>query len=132
MNRSELIADLVDRGAGDRRHVTNMLKCLEEATVDALSAGEDVTIPGIVKLSWGYRAPQKKAARWRKGDEVTGFGGVATIKEEDSPPVTEKATIKPSLTGAAYRTRPKGSAEDQKAFFATKLGKAVRARKKRV
>lgn len=130
MNRSELIDALVAAGAGDKRHVSNMLKHQEQVIADALGRGEDVVIPGIVKLTWDYRARQAKGSRWKKGDMRTKFGGEQEVAEEDSPAVTERFRLKAAVTGAAYRLRPGTKPEAQKEFKASKTGKAVLKRKK--
>lgn len=129
LNKSQLVDELVDRGVGDRKHVSNMLNALTEVAVEQLSLGEDFTVPGVVKIQWHYRPPLKKGERWKKGDEVTGFGGVTSVKDADSPPVARRITLKASATAGVYRLRPKGSVESQKEFFTTRTAKAIVKRK---
>lgn len=120
-----LVDDLVERGAGDAAHVRNMLRHLADAASDAASTGEDFTVPGIVKIKFAYKAPQKKGERWTKGMEVAGFGGLVSIKDDDSPATKARVTLKPSLTGDVYRSKPGSKPEAQALYLKTKVGKAV-------
>lgn len=124
-----LVENLVDRGAGDARHVRNMLVALADAAADAVAAGEDFTVPGIVKLQFDYAAPKAKGSRWKKGEEVAGFGGVVSVKDTDSPAVKEKFRLKPLLTGDVRRFKPGTKPEAQSAFAKSRAGKNVKKRK---
>jgi hypothetical protein len=112
-----------------RNVVKIVLDELTRTAVEELSAGEDFTVPGIVKVQWYYRPPQKRGERWKKGEERTGFGGVTSVAEEDSPPVARRIILKASPTAGVYKIKPKTSPESQKAFFATKAAKAIIRRK---
>lgn len=129
LNKSQLVDALVERGAGDRKHVKNMLDHLTAVALEELEAGNDFVVPGLVKLEYTYRKPQKKGERWRKGEEKTGFGGVVETAEADSPPVTKLIKLRAVVTGKAYKLRPGTKPEAQKEFFATKTAKAVVRRK---
>lgn len=125
LNKTELINELVERGVGDRRHVSHMINALAEVGVEQLQAGEDFVLPGLVRLSYSYRKAQKKGERWRKGEEVTGFGGVTSVKDTDSPPVKAKIRLVAKPTGAAARVKPGSRPEAQSEFLKSSTGKAV-------
>lgn len=129
LTKGQLINELVAEGVGDRKHVTHMLNALTDIALDELEAGEDFVIPGIAKLHYNYRKPQKKGERWKKGETVTGFGGVESVKEEDSPVVKPMIKLKASPTGAVAKLRPGSKPEIQAAFIKSKTGKAVIKRK---
>lgn len=114
---------------GDRKHVTNMLNALTDLAHEEIALGEDFTVPGIAKISYTYRKPQKKGERWSKGDEVTGFGGIISVKDADSPPVKAQIKLKASPTGAVARLKPGSRPEAQSEFLKSKTGKAVVRRK---
>lgn len=129
LTKSELIDILVEDGAGDRRHVSNMLNTLAAVGLEEIEAGEDFIIPGLVKIFYTYRKPQKKGERWKKGETRVGFGGVETVADSDSPPVKPAVRLKAAPTGAIARAKPKTSLEAQSAFLKSAAGKAVAKRK---
>ena len=108
--------------------VKHVFDAMAQVAADEISAGEDFTVPGIVRITWRYRPPQTKGARWKKGESVVGFGGIESVKDADSPPVKAAVTLKPALTGEVGRLRPKST--QMVAFMKTKTAKAVVARKK--
>jgi len=109
--------------------VKHVLDSLADLAAAEIEEGEDFIVPGVVKIAYTYRAPQKKGARWKKGEERTGFGGITSVAEEDSPPVTELIRLKAMPTGAVGRLRPGTKPDVQKAFLRSKAGKTVRSRK---
>jgi nucleoid DNA-binding protein len=126
------IAQVIEAMTGVKPNlVKNVLDALAELALDEISQGEDFTVPGIAKLSYSYRAPQKKGDRWSKGQEVVGFGGIASVKDADSPPVKALIKLRASLTGAVSRNKPGTKPEAQAAFMKTKAAKRVIARKSR-
>ena len=129
LTKSQLVDELVEHGAGDRRHVNNMLNALAEIGLEEIQQGEDFIVPGLVKIFYAYRKPQKKGERWKKGETVTGFGGVESVKDADSPPVKAGIRLKSAPTGAVARFKPGTKPEVQAAFLKSKAGKAVVARK---
>lgn len=131
LNRGQLIEALVDRGAGDRKHVGNVLKHLAEVAEDEIGEGNDFVIPGVVRIDWQYRDPQKRGERWKKGDEVTGFGGIASVKDADSPAVAARVKLRAVPTGAVARLKPGSKPEVQKEFLKGKVGRAIARRKTR-
>lgn len=128
LTRSELIEELVERGAGDKKHVSNMLKKLAELAGEELAAGHDFSVPGIVNIRFRYQPAQKKGERFKKGDEVTGFGGVTEVKDADSPARKEKFILKPALIGQASKAKPGTKPEAQAAYAKSPAGKAVKKR----
>lgn len=130
LSKSELVAELVDRGAGDRKHVRNMLDHLADIAQEEILAGEDFTVPGICKLSFRYTKPQTKGSRWKKGDEVVGFGGIATIKDADSPVVKAKVRLLAAPLGSIKAHLPKTRDDAaMRAFLRSKPGKYIADRK---
>jgi len=107
--------------------VKSVMDAIAEVAADEIALGEDFTVPGICRITWRYRPPQVKGARWKKGEEVVGFGGIANIKETDSPPVKAQVTLKPNLTGEVGKLRPKATTMTD--FMKTKTAKAVVKRK---
>lgn len=127
LSKSQISAELAARGIGGRIQINNILDGLAELAAEEIEAGNDFQVPGIVKIAWSYRAPQTKGARWKKGDEVTGFGGIANVKTEDSPPVKPAVKLRAALRGRVGKSRV--SATEMSAFLKSKAGKAVVARK---
>jgi len=129
MTHRELVDALVENGAGDRRHVTNMLKHLSAVVANAVGQGEDVVVPGLAKIYWAYRKPLKRGERWKKGDEVTGFGGISSVKDADSPPVKPQATLKVAVVGAVAKHKPGRKPEVQAEFLKSRTGRVIARRK---
>jgi nucleoid DNA-binding protein len=129
LNKSELINELVERGAGDRQHVRNMLEKLADVVYEQLEAGEDVVIPSIVKLSYDYKPAVKKGEKYKKGETYVGFGGVETVAEADSKPRSRSVRLVAKVTGDVAKLKPGQKAEAQREFFAGRTGKALLKRK---
>ena len=128
MSKTEIVAELVEMGVGDKKHVSNMLDGLATLAAQEIGEGYDFVIPGVTKISYRYKAAQKKGERYVKGDTVTGPQG-SRVAEEDSP--ARKASVKliAAPYGAVAKLKP-GNAEGQAAFLKTKTGKAVAGRTK--
>jgi nucleoid DNA-binding protein len=129
LNKSQLIEALVEEGAGDRRHVNHVLNSLAEVAASEIEKGEDFVIPGVAKLTFTYRKPQKKGQRWKKGDTVTGFGGIEAVKDEDSPAVKAAIKLKAVPTGKVARLKPGSKPEAQSDFLKSKAGRNVARRR---
>jgi hypothetical protein len=127
---AEIVAIMSDRGVTiPSRNVRDTLDGLATLAAEEIEAGEDFTIPGVAKLTFTYAAPKKKGERWKKGDEVVGFGGIASIKDTDSPPVKPRIRLKATPTGAVAKLRPGTKPDAQAAFLKSAAGKAVIKRK---
>jgi hypothetical protein len=126
-----LVDDLVERCDSTPGLVRDVLRSLADAAADAVEYGDDFTVPGIVKLQYAYRPAQKKGARWAKGDTVTGFGGIESVKDEASPPVTAQIKLRANLTGDVRRLKPSAKPDEQTAFIKSKAGKNVVSRKRK-
>jgi hypothetical protein len=111
------------------RTVKEVLGGLAQVAEEQIAAGDDFTIPGIAKLVYTYTPASKKGDRWKKGEEVVGFGGVASVKEADSPARKAKIKLVARPTGAVAKRRPGSKPEVQAAFLKSKAGKRVAARK---
>lgn len=129
LTKNQIAADIQDDTGIKASEVKTVLDSLAELAATEIEAGEDFTIPGTVRIAYVYRAPKKKGERWKKGETITGIGGVERVAEEDSPPVAEGIRIKANPTGALSKLKPGAKPEDQKAFFKSTAGKNVRSRK---
>jgi len=109
--------------------VKNVMDAMAEIAADEVANGEDFAIPGIERIVWRYRKPQAKGARWKKGEEVQGFGGIVQTKDSDSPPVKAQARLVAVPTGDVNRAKPKRDPVSQAAFLKTRAGKAIAARR---
>lgn len=127
LSKSEIVAELVAQGVGDKRHISHMLEALAALAADEIADGNDFVIPGVVKIQYRYKSAQKKGERYKKGDTVKGPQG-ERIAEEDSP--ARKASVKlvAAPYGAVAKLKP-GNAEGQAEFLKTKTGKSVAKRK---
>lgn len=126
----EICAVLAEDGITvPRRNVTDVLNGLTTVAEKHIAEGEDFTVPGIARISWRFRAAKKKGERWKKGDMVQGFGGSSEVKDSDSPPITAKARLVASPTGAVGRLKPKADDATQKDFLKSKAGKNIATRK---
>ena len=128
LTKSQIADELVEMGAGDKKHVTNMLDKLAQLAEEEIAEGNDFVIPNITKISYRYKPAQKKGERYKAGDTVKGPQG-ERVADADSP--ARKASVK--LVAAPYgrvaKLKP-GNAEGQAAFLKTKPGKAVAGRRK--
>jgi nucleoid DNA-binding protein len=129
LTKSQLVAEISEMGAGGRQQVNNVLAALAEIGLDEIEMGEDFIIPGLAKISWTYRTPKKKGERWKKGETITGFGGVERVADSDSPVVKAGVRLKAAPTGPVAKLKPKANAEAQAAFLRSKAGKAIAKRK---
>lgn len=134
LTKSQLAQEIADVLAEDGttiplRNIKDTLDGLAVVALEQVEAGNDLTIPGVAKLHYTYRAPKKKGERWKKGDEVTGFGGITEVKDADSPPVKAAIKLKASPTGQVGKVRPGSKPEQQAAFLKTAAGKTVVKRK---
>jgi len=129
LTKNQIAADIAqDTGVGQNL-VKHVLDSLAELAATEVADGEDFTVPGVVRLSFTYRAPQKKGAKYKKGEKYTGFGGVEVTAEEDSKPVTEMVKLKAFPVGAVGQAKPGSKPEAQKDFLKSAAGKNVRSRK---
>lgn len=132
LSKHQIAGILADQAYGNKRQIANILDGLADLAMDEIEAGEDFTVPGICRLSFAYRAPQAKGARWKKGDSVVGFGGVEAVKDADSPAVTGQVKLRAAATAKIKGLLPKSTDKPaQSAFLRSKVGKAVAARKGR-
>lgn len=129
MTKMEIARELEARDLGRARQIANILDGLAELAADEISDGEDFTVPGIAKIAYTYRAPQKKGERFKKGETYTGFGGVETTAEADSPARKAAIKLKATPTGAVGKCKPGSKPEAQAEFLKSKVGKAVVRRK---
>jgi hypothetical protein len=106
--------------------IKNVLDALAQVAAEELAAGEDFTVPGIVKVRWTYRSALAKGERWKKGAEVVGFGGIASVKDSDSPARKASIGMRASLVGTVNKLKPKKA--EMSTFMKTKTAKAVATR----
>lgn len=126
-----IAAALVEDGVTlSTRSIKDALDGLAMVAEDQIAAGNDFIVPGVTKIVWTYRKPQKKGERWKKGDTVTGFGGIESVKDVDSPSVTALVKIKGQVAGNIKKLAPRtNDPVSQKDFLRGKAGKAIIARK---
>jgi hypothetical protein len=129
LSKTEIAAELSDRGLGGKRQIANILDGLADLAAEETGGGEDFVVPGICKIGWAYRAPKAKGERWKKGDEVVGFGGIASVKDTDSPAQKAAVKLRPTLMGKVGKNRV--GTKEQSAFLKSKSGKNVVSRKSR-
>ena len=103
LSKNELADRIAAKGSGGRQQVKNMLDDLAEVVSEEISAGENVSVPGVAALKFRYTAPLKKGERHRKGDTYKGFGGVEQVAEEDSKARKESVKLKADLAPALKR-----------------------------
>lgn len=129
LSKSQIAAELADRGLGGKVQITNILNGLAELAVEEIAQGEDFTVPGIVAVKWSYTAPRLKGEMYLKGQTYVGFGGVEQTADADSKARKAKVLAKASLAAPIKRVVPtRSGAED---FAKTKVGKAVARAKAR-
>jgi nucleoid DNA-binding protein len=109
---SELAERLAERDLGGKQQIRNIIAGLIEEVASEVDKGENVTIPGLLKINWRYSAARKKGEMYRKGEERTGFGGVVSIAEEDSP--ARKQSIKLGVSFLGNLNKVKKSDDAQK------------------
>lgn len=130
MTKSQIAAELEEMELGRKGQISRILDGLAVIAQDELAAGEDFSVPGICRISWTYRAPKAKGERWKKGEEVVGFGGIKATKEEDSPVVKALVKIRATPAPKIKAVVPKSTdATAQRKFISTKVGKNIVGRK---
>jgi nucleoid DNA-binding protein len=120
LTKSELIGRIADKGAGGRQQVKHVLDALAEVAEEEVAAGNDITIPGVVRVSWKYTSPLKKGEKYKKGETYVGFGGVEQEAEADSKARKESVKLKAAPTGAINKAGKVTAAQR----------KAIRAKRK--
>jgi nucleoid DNA-binding protein len=130
LTKHQIAGVLADQGYGGKTQIANILDGLSDLCLDEIEAGEDFSVPGIVKIAYKYRKPQAKGERWAAGDEVAGFGGVVSVKETASPEVKARIALgaTPNAKVKALVPKPNDKAA-QRAFLSKKVGKAIATRK---
>jgi hypothetical protein len=126
LSKTEIAQCLADMGLGQRVQISRILDGLAELAEEEVSEGNDFVVPNIVKVKWAYRKPKAKGDRWKAGDEVTGFGGITSVKEKDSPVVRPAVSLKAAPFGKVGKLRV--SKAEMSAFLRSKSGKAVAGR----
>lgn len=118
--------------------ITGIKPNLTKAVIDALatiavkeiSSGEDFSLPGVVRFKWGYTKPLDKGAKYKKGDEYVGFGGVEQTAEADSKEVKASVKLVASPASDIKKIVPKKSDRvAQRKFLQTRAGKQIVSRK---
>lgn len=108
---SELAERLSDRDLGGKQQIKNIINGLVEEVTSEADKGENVTIPGLLKINWRYSAARKKGDMYRKGEEKTGFGGNVSVAEEDSPARKQSIKLGVSLLGGLNRVKKSEDAQ---------------------
>lgn len=113
LSKGQIAQELENMGVGKKRQMMSVLSALAEIAADEIAAGEDFSLPGVARVSYGYTTPRKK------GEEYVGFGG-EVVKADKARP--EKIRLRATPAGAIKKLLPSKG---------TKGYKAVVARKKR-
>lgn len=131
LTKMQIADELEAMGLGKRRQIANILDGLAKLAQEELADGNDFSVPGVAKVSWGYTSPRAKGALYKKGDSYVGFGGVTVESAEaDSKERKEKIALKSAPAAQLKRLAPKGNDRvGQRKFLSTRAGKAIRARK---
>ena len=75
----------------------NVLTALGEIAADEIKQGEDFSIPGVARVSFGYTSPRKK------GEVYVGFGG-EEVKADKARP--EKIRMRATAAGPLKKLLP--------------------------
>ena len=119
--------------------ITGIKPGLTKSVIDALAtlaaeevqAGNDFSLPGLVRISYRYTAPRKKGASYKKGETYVGFGGIEQTAEADSKARTAKVKLVATPATPLKAHMPKAKdATGTSAFLKSKAGKRVVARKR--
>lgn len=110
-----------------KTQITRVLDGLAALAADEIANGEDFAVPGIVVLRWKYIPALAKGEKFKKGDEVIGFGGVARIADADSPPRKQSVKLQAATNTAINRLKPKKATMGS--FMKTRTGKTIVERK---
>lgn len=127
LSKSQIAAELADRGLGGKTQITNILNGLADLAAEEIAQGEDFTVPGIAAVKWSHTAPRAKGQMYKKGQEYVGFGGGVKVAEADSKARKAKVIAKASLAAPIKRIVPTRSGAEE--FAKSKVGKAVARRK---
>ena len=127
LSKSEIAAALAEDGLGGKQQISRILDALADLAASEIEAGEDFVVPGICKVSYSYTPPKAKGERWKKGEEVVGFGGITSVKDTDSPAQKARVKLRAAPAGAVGKLRIGN--KEQSAFLRSKAGKFVITRK---
>lgn len=84
LTKNELADRIADTGAGGRTQVKRVLDALAEVVESEIQRGEDVSVPGVVRIKFNYTPPLKKGEKYKKGETYIGFGGIENVADADS------------------------------------------------
>ena len=132
LRQSELVEKISEAGGSIQPNlVRRVLKELAGIAAAEIAAGEDFTVPGVAKVTFKYRKPQKKGARWKKGDtRVNNITKEESIAETDSPEVKAQVRVVALPMPAVKKPFPKSTDKaSQTQFLSTKAGKNIAGRK---
>ena len=130
LTKSQLANEIADLVGDEKKFVISILDGLGKIAQRELESGEDFSVPGVARITWRFRKPQAKGARWKAGETVVGFGGIASVKDADSPEVKAQVRLAASLGAALKGLAPKTKDRPaQTKFLNSKAGKGIAARK---
>jgi len=128
LTKNQVVGEITAISGIPTNTVKNVLDALADLAYEELEAGEDFSVPGVVKFSWRYTRAQKKGEKYRKGDTYTGFGGVENVAEADSKARAAAVKLAVLPLGEINKTlKPRKATMGD--FMKSKIGKAVAKRK---
>ena len=105
LTKGQIADRLVEMGCGQKRQMMNVLSALPEIAAEEIGKGEDFSIPGVARVSYGYTTPRKK------GEKYIGFGGEEVTADKARP---EKIRIRASAAGPLKKLLPKKGTKSYK------------------
>lgn len=111
LTKGQIAQALEDAGVGKKKQMMNVLTTLADIAAEEIEKGEDFSLPGICRVSYGYTSPRKK------GEVYVGFGG-EEVKADKARP--EKIRIRASAAGSLKKLLPNKGTKAYKAVVARK------------
>jgi len=126
LRKTEIVAQIEDLTGVKPGLSKAVLDALATIAAEEIAAGNDFTVPGVVRLSWRYKPSRKKGEAYKKGETYMTPGG-EKVAEADSPARKASVRLAAAPTGEVGRARPKR--DEMSRFLQTRAGKAISSRK---
>lgn len=111
LSRSQIATKIEERCGIKPNLSMRIMKELGEVIAEHVKSGEDITVPGVVRISYGYTPARKK------GDKYIGFGGEEKTVEKATP---EKIRLSVNYPGGKTKLLPKKGTKGYKNVTARK------------
>lgn len=130
LTKHELALEVAEMADISPREAKAVFDSIAEIAQDEIAAGEDFSMPGLVRFTYKYTAPRKKGEMYKKGETYVGFGGVEQTAEADSKARAARIKLVATPATPIKAHMPKQSDSGQtSAFLRSKVGKAIVERK---